>query len=539
MTTTFRARILPLLAVVCGASAQTIWVSEDTFTQNIPASANNGADVSLQVGGGARALLQFPVPPPPSGSNFQRATLHLYISRVVQAGAFQVVPVRARWGENTVTDSTFPAVGAAVAARVPVAAPYRFVGVDVTELVRDWLTSGQNFGLALTSADTRTLFLIDSKENQATSQPARIELQFSGIPGPPGPAGPTGPAGTDGAPGATGPAGPQGPTGPPGAASYAGGEAVLSQGALRRRWGSRRSILQVTPLSDTGASPVTGIESDGETLYLAQLSQILPFRQLGLQPLAVIPVPGADEQEFVPVSAADRGRTIVHDGAELWAFRNGLLPIGGSPTAGQTPVESRRITYDGEFFWVDVNGRLRKYDRSGQQVLEIDHGDSIGDILFDGTAIWISRPADGRLLRLNAVNGAEDGQVEACAGGVGMPSMVYDGSAVWAACREEGAVVRVETSLGTGNRTELTAQKFPVGGQPAQLEFDGGSIWIANAATGGFQQINSKGQIVQTLTPPGAASAVLLRFGGDFLYGLVLGSFTGGEQSSNAALVKF
>ncbi len=539
MTTTFRARILPLLAVVCSAGAQTVWVSEDTFTQNIPVSANNGADVSLQVGGGARALLQFPVPPAPAGSNFQRATLQLYISRVVQGGAFQVVPVRARWGENTVTDSTFPAVGAAVAARVPVAAPYRFVSVDVTELVRDWLTSGQNFGLALTSADTRTLFLIDSKENQATSQPARIELQFSGAPGPPGPPGPAGPAGTNGVPGTAGPAGPQGPPGPPGAATHGSGDAVLAQGALLRRWGSRRSILQVSPLSVSEASPVTGIESDGEAIYLAQLSKILPFRQRGLQPQTAIPIPGADEQEFVPVSAGDRGRTIVHDGSDLWTFRNGLVQIGGSPSPGQPPVESRRIAFDGEFFWVDGNGRLRKYDRSGQQVLEVDHGNSIGDIVFDGTAIWISRPSDGRLLRLNPVDGTEVGQVEACTGGVGMPSLVFDGVAVWTACREEGAVVRVVSSLGSGNRMELTLQKFPVGGQPAHLEFDGASIWIANAATGGFQQVNGKGQIVQTLTVPGAASAVLIRFGGDFLYGLVLGNFPGGEQSSNAALVKF
>jgi hypothetical protein len=534
--------ILCALAIPLLATAQTVWISEDSFTQSSATAANNGVDVSLQVGGGARALLQFQMPAIPAGSTYQRATLHVYVNRVVQSGAFNLLPVRARWTETTVSDASFPAVGTAAATRVPVTAPYRFVSVDVTDLVREWLTGGQNFGLALTASDSRTLFLLDSKENQATSQPARIEIQLSGVPGPAGPAGPIGPAGTNGAngtPGATGPAGPQGPPGPPGAANYAGGEPLIRQGALLRRWGSKRSVLQSAPLFVTESDPVNGIESDGETVYLPRMRQILSIRQNGLLPQSAVAIPGTDEQQLSPIAVAAAGRTLVHDGAKLWVFRNGLVPMDGTGEAEPSNLESRRLAYDGEFLWAEVNGRLRKYDRSGQQVLEVDHGNSIGDILFDGTAIWISRPADGRLLRLNPVNGAEDGQVAACAGGAGIPSMVYDGSSVWAACREEGAVVRVGMAIGSGNRVELTAQKFQVGGEPAQLEFDGASIWAANAATGGFQQINDKGQIVQTVTPPGASSALLIRFGGDFLYGFVLADFVGGEQPANAALVKF
>jgi hypothetical protein len=57
--------------------------------------------------------------------------------------------------------------------------------IDITTLVRQWLTTGRNDGLALIAANGgRLRITIDSKENRATSHPAEIEVVLAGPAGP-------------------------------------------------------------------------------------------------------------------------------------------------------------------------------------------------------------------------------------------------------------------------------------------------------------------------------------------------------------------
>ena len=96
---------------------------------------------------------------------------------------------------------------------VPATVSRQFVTVDVTQLVKNWVTgAATNFGVQISAAAlaSTTAIVLDSKENQTTSHPAFLDVALQSV----GPAGPTGPADATGQQGARGPTGPIGATGP-------------------------------------------------------------------------------------------------------------------------------------------------------------------------------------------------------------------------------------------------------------------------------------------------------------------------------------
>jgi streptogramin lyase len=159
---------------------------------------------------------------------------------------------------------------------------------------------------------------------------------------------------------------------------------------------------------------------------------------------------------------------------------------------------------------------VKKISRSGSTLLSLTH-QSAGDVLWDGSSIWISLQDLGALWRLDPSSGSDTAKVPACSGS--MPSLVYDGLSVWVACADAGAVVRLTPDSAKGSFTQSI---YPVGGRPVQLEFDGASVWVANEATGAFQRLSNERETVEeTFVYPGATKALLLRFGGAFMWGVV------------------
>src|SRR6185295_15962664 len=101
----------------------------------------------------------------------------------------------------------------------------RFLLVDVTEIVQEWLDRTlENNGLVLMPNAAGVSVEFDSKENAATSHEPELEitLRATGAAGPPGPPGPAGAEGPRGLVGERGPAGPPGPPGPAGPAGPPG-----------------------------------------------------------------------------------------------------------------------------------------------------------------------------------------------------------------------------------------------------------------------------------------------------------------------------
>jgi len=205
----------------------------DTYVSSTSSGSNFGTGTAVNIGAGNVGLLQFDLNALPSGlsaASVSKATMTFYVNSVLTGGGVDISQVSSAWTESGVTFTTRPTYLAPFAINVPVTVSRSYVTVDVTQLVRDWVTGAAgNFGVQLSAAagNPSTAIVLDSKENQTTSHPAFLDVVIVGN-GPAGPTGPTGPAGPAGVAGPTGPTGPAGaagatgPTGPAGPAGVAG-----------------------------------------------------------------------------------------------------------------------------------------------------------------------------------------------------------------------------------------------------------------------------------------------------------------------------
>jgi hypothetical protein len=231
-------------AIVVGlpapADAVLARLSDDAHASLSAPAANFGSAPTLLVQGpgptGAQAYVRFDLTTLPAGTrgaDITRAVLRLWVAKVVRGGMFDVHSVRGGWSEDALTAANAPGRGRDELMGIPVSPRdrNRFLVVDVTELVQEWLDRTlENNGLVLMPNAAGVSVEFDSKENVATSHEPQLEITLratgaAGPPGPPGPAGPVGPpgpagvrgpAGPPGAVGPAGPAGPRGPAGPPG-----------------------------------------------------------------------------------------------------------------------------------------------------------------------------------------------------------------------------------------------------------------------------------------------------------------------------------
>ena len=210
----------------------------DTYVNATNASINYGTATAVNVGGGNTALIQFDLGSLPSAlaaGDIAKATATFFVNTVAIGGALDIAQVTSPWTEAGVNSNNRPTYLPPFLMGVPVTASRRYVTVDVTQLVKDWVTGvAPNYGLQMSAAAgaPTTAVVLDSKENQTTSHPAFLDVVLvsvgpqgpTGPQGPIGPQGPTGPqgltgaSGTNGVNGSQGPAGPTGPTGPTGPA---------------------------------------------------------------------------------------------------------------------------------------------------------------------------------------------------------------------------------------------------------------------------------------------------------------------------------
>jgi len=205
------------------ANAQEARLTDDTYVSPPAPNSNFGTASFLYVSSTGSTYLKFNLSVLPAGTTPEqvgKATLVLWVYQLTQAGAMDVRPVSGPWSERTLTANLAPALGSAVASGMTVPQSHSFMLIDVTSLVRSWLGTTTNDGLALVAnARSPVSAVFVSKESLVATTPAALEISLTG---PVGPAGPQGPAGPGGARGATGPAGPQGPAGSAGAKGATG-----------------------------------------------------------------------------------------------------------------------------------------------------------------------------------------------------------------------------------------------------------------------------------------------------------------------------
>jgi hypothetical protein len=245
-------RQAPLLLALCAGAAQALDtpLAADTHVNTTLPANNFGSLPQLNIGGGATALLRFDLSTLPAGTTaakLVKASLKLYVNRIGAAGAIEVLGLNGAWDEATVTASSPPpTAGAGSGVSLPVSRAGQFVSVDLTPLVRQWITSPATaWGVALQPALSApaTVVFLDSKENTATAHAATLDLTLADQ----GPAGPQGLTGAKGATGAQGPKGDTGPIGPPGLKGDTGAQGA--QGATGAQG----------PKGDTGPAGATGV----------------------------------------------------------------------------------------------------------------------------------------------------------------------------------------------------------------------------------------------------------------------------------------
>lgn len=235
-------------------------LAADAHTSAALPANNFGALPTLNVGGGATALLRFDLGTLPAGTTAARlvkATLVLHVNRVGSPGAIDLHPVNGPWTEAGVTAASQPPAGGSSLLGLAVPAPGQFMAVDVTAQVKSWVSNpATNFGWALAPATAApaTVAFFDSKENTATGHVARLDLTLADQ-GPVGPVGPVGPQGLQGPAGKNGVDGRNGNDGAPGATGATG--ATGAQG-LPGPQGIQGVPGPRGPAGDTGATGPAG-----------------------------------------------------------------------------------------------------------------------------------------------------------------------------------------------------------------------------------------------------------------------------------------
>lgn len=197
-------------------------LAADTTLQPGSLAGDFGSLPTLNIGGGATALLKFDLARLPAGTTAAKvvkANLILYVNRVGAPGAVEVQNVHSPWAETTDPSAPLPALGGpGSGVTVAVGGAGRFVSVDMTPMVKHWVTSpGSNHGLAIAPALSApdTVVFLDSKENTQTSHVARLDITLADQ-GPKGDAGAKGDKGDPGPKGEPGPKGDKGDKGDPG-----------------------------------------------------------------------------------------------------------------------------------------------------------------------------------------------------------------------------------------------------------------------------------------------------------------------------------
>jgi hypothetical protein len=213
-----------LLLFATPGIADTVHLTDDTNINFDSRTQRNGTSRDVFVrnvgtGGVRHGFVRFDLSSLSPATLISKATLRLFVSRIGNSGSIDLHVVLGEWDEGSLTVRSAPPIDPLPMTTVKVtsADKRKYVTVDVTALVQDWLDGAPNFGVALlpNAADNINLEL-DSKENRGTSHPMELEVTLLGPEGPPGEAGPPGPPGPPGPIGPPGPAGAPGPPGPPG-----------------------------------------------------------------------------------------------------------------------------------------------------------------------------------------------------------------------------------------------------------------------------------------------------------------------------------
>ena len=524
------AALLMTVCVSAVAFSQSV-LTDDANTSSLPKDidSNFANNPNLVVSATNTSYLKFKLTPTlPTGtvgSDVSKATLKIYVSNVSVSGTIDVVQVADNWNEKTITARTAPALADLLAAGVSIDASRKgqYLLIDVTNAVRTWLDTSNNYGLALVGHDAISV-TFDSKENPQTSHEPELIVALSsrigaqgpqgpqGTQGPEGPQGPqgaqgatgeqgergetgapgaTGAQGPDGAQGPQGPTGPQGekgekgdtgaqgPQGPAGPAGSVGSEFEPTLVALNR-WDLLRPAPVTFELTDTGI----GAAFDGENIWVANnhMNTVTKMRASDGTVLGTFAVGAAPQ-------------SVAFDGANIWVGNlnsNEVTKLRASDGAllGTYPVggSGNSVVFDGQNIWVSntTGNRLTKIRPDGMFLATYSAAAPRG-IAFDGANIWTANSGANTVTKRRATDGALVGTYTV---GNFPTDVAFDGRNIWVSNWNGGSVTKLRASDG------VVVGTFPAGSRPEAVTFDGENIWVANWGDGSVTKLRSSDGVV-------------------------------------------
>ena len=179
------------LALAAPAAADTLPVQADSQVNLTAVAAKGGILTTISVknslpGVAYRGFARFDLSALPSGLPVTKASLRLWPNLVTTEGNIDVVAILDPWEEATLTAITAPSLSQPVTDFTVRKADLKtYVNVDITELVKDWVSQAiPNHGLALLGQPgTPVNARFDSKENLQTSHPMELEVMLGLPPG--------------------------------------------------------------------------------------------------------------------------------------------------------------------------------------------------------------------------------------------------------------------------------------------------------------------------------------------------------------------
>jgi hypothetical protein len=141
------------------------------------------------VGAGSTALVRFDLsalPGSTTASDISNANLRLFVNRLGVPGAVDLVEILGPWVEMGLTYNTTPTLGVTPVATIPVTQNLAFVTVDITGLVKTWVTTpSSNYGVAVQASGTAstTVVYLDSKESVGTSHAPQLDITLEPVTG--------------------------------------------------------------------------------------------------------------------------------------------------------------------------------------------------------------------------------------------------------------------------------------------------------------------------------------------------------------------
>jgi hypothetical protein len=180
----FAVSLFVAVTALISAHAQ-ITPSGDAYIDTTKPTINFGKAVTLGVVSPSQtSFIAFDLSSIPSGytgSSIGKATLKLYVSSVTTDGTFNVDLVNGSWTEATLNANNAPALGATIAASVPLTKlqAHDYILIDITTALQDWLNGTPNDGIALVPNSPLSA-TFESKENIKESHNAELDVVYAG-----------------------------------------------------------------------------------------------------------------------------------------------------------------------------------------------------------------------------------------------------------------------------------------------------------------------------------------------------------------------